>query len=457
MIDQLSYSYTPGTNRLQAVADAVATTPEDWDAEDTQFSYDGNGNVVEMLENGQPAISAITYDHRNLPVSLITRNGDVVTYRYNVGSQRIFKQVGSQTPEYYIMDGDQTVAVVKDGVVEYWNILANGVVGRRDAAGSKFYYLKDYLGSTRAVVNSSGTVVEAHDYYPLGLLMPGRDYLSGVRTKELFTGKERDSETGLDYFGARYYWAPGGRWWSVDPLWDKYPSLSPYTYAANSPVVLYDPDGQIIGTISGLIVSTIAGAVNAYVNNGDVLSRAVEGGTAGLVTGAVIDLAAATGGGSLVVMGLAGVAGGALGGATGDVAGQIVYNIGEGQNLSQAAENVSLNQTIEKAKTGAVLGGVSAGVGVGVGKVLSAAAKTTKTVQATMSQNINTTAQTLNKMGASQSAINTAVGKIVQGMGQAGKNTANTVLQVKVMTTVMTDAALNASQSQKKEDKDKDD
>ncbi|GEM_PF-5550407 len=49
--------------------------------------------------------------------------------------------------------------------------------------------------------------------YPFGLLMPGRDYQSGERTKELFTGKERDGETELDYFGARYYWAAGGRWW----------------------------------------------------------------------------------------------------------------------------------------------------------------------------------------------------------------------------------------------------
>ncbi len=80
---------------MQSVADAVAATTEDWDAEDTQFSYDGNGNVVEMLENGQPAISSIQYDHRNLPVSLINRNGDVVTYRYNASGQRIYKKIGS--------------------------------------------------------------------------------------------------------------------------------------------------------------------------------------------------------------------------------------------------------------------------------------------------------------------------------------------------------------------------
>ncbi|RMF56106.1 MAG: hypothetical protein D6748_14235 [Calditrichaeota bacterium] len=73
-LDNLTYSYIAGTNKLQSVTDAVSTTPEDLDAEDTKFGYDGNGNVVEMLEIGQPAISSITYDYRNLPVSLVNRN-----------------------------------------------------------------------------------------------------------------------------------------------------------------------------------------------------------------------------------------------------------------------------------------------------------------------------------------------------------------------------------------------
>ena len=72
-----------------------------------------------MLENGQPVISAITYDHRSLPVSLINRKGEVVTYRYNASGQRINKQVGSQIPEYYLLYGEQTVAVYGKGAVEY--------------------------------------------------------------------------------------------------------------------------------------------------------------------------------------------------------------------------------------------------------------------------------------------------------------------------------------------------
>ena len=65
------------------------------------------------------------------------------------------------------------------------------------------------------------------------------------------TGKERDEETGYGYFGARYMdHELMTMWLSVDPLADKYPSLSPYAYCAWNPVKLVDPDGRIIDTIS---------------------------------------------------------------------------------------------------------------------------------------------------------------------------------------------------------------
>ncbi|HRE42308.1 MAG TPA: RHS repeat-associated core domain-containing protein, partial [Ignavibacteria bacterium] len=59
-----------------------------------------------------------------------------------------------------------------------------------------------------------------------------------------FTGKERDKESGYDYFGARYYNSRIGRWGQVEPLLDKYVSFSPYCYGLNSPMVLKDVDGR---------------------------------------------------------------------------------------------------------------------------------------------------------------------------------------------------------------------
>ena len=62
-----------------------------------------------------------------------------------------------------------------------------------------------------------------------------------------FSAKEKDSETGLSYFGSRYYSSDLGIWLSVDPMASKYPSLSPYVYCADNPVKLVDPDGEEYG------------------------------------------------------------------------------------------------------------------------------------------------------------------------------------------------------------------
>jgi RHS repeat-associated protein len=62
-----------------------------------------------------------------------------------------------------------------------------------------------------------------------------------------FNGKEKDYESGFHYYGARYYWSELlTGWLSVDPLADKYPSISPYAYCTWNPVKLIDPDGKDI-------------------------------------------------------------------------------------------------------------------------------------------------------------------------------------------------------------------
>ena len=61
-----------------------------------------------------------------------------------------------------------------------------------------------------------------------------------------FSAKEKDAETGLSYFGSRYYSSDLSLWLSVDPMSDKYPSLSPYVYCADNPVKLVDPNGEEI-------------------------------------------------------------------------------------------------------------------------------------------------------------------------------------------------------------------
>ena len=59
-----------------------------------------------------------------------------------------------------------------------------------------------------------------------------------------FSAKEKDFETGLSYFGSRYYSSDLSVWLSVDPMAGKYPSLSPYVYCYNNPILIKDPNGQ---------------------------------------------------------------------------------------------------------------------------------------------------------------------------------------------------------------------
>jgi RHS repeat-associated protein len=158
------------------------------------------------------------------------------------------------------MDGSVPTALTTNTgtPITHWNIIANGqVVGRYEGATKKYYW-SDHLGSTRVVVDNAGTVLQADDYYPFGLKMPGRSFVSGALAKEGFTSKERDSETGLDYFGARYYMPALGRWGVVDPLAESYPGWSAYNFVMNNPTFLVDPNGlepnkRQAGTLNQLI------------------------------------------------------------------------------------------------------------------------------------------------------------------------------------------------------------
>jgi len=109
-----------------------------------------------------------------------------------------------------------------------------------------FYYLTDHLGSVRVTVNEQGDPVGWDDYYPFGLVMPGRSSNSGNPNDNYkYTGHELDNEANLDlyYAGARYLDPVLGRWLSVDPYAAKFPNLSPYNYSFNNPINFYDPNG----------------------------------------------------------------------------------------------------------------------------------------------------------------------------------------------------------------------
>jgi RHS repeat-associated protein len=117
------------------------------------------------------------------------------------------------------------------------------------------YYHLDPLGSVRAVTSQGGQVVERHDYLPFGEEWCGTQPCgaSGGQPKH-FTGKERDVETGLDYFGARYYASQLGRFTTLDPVYTwQDNSVDPqrwnrYAYVRNNPLKHIDPDGRVLET-----------------------------------------------------------------------------------------------------------------------------------------------------------------------------------------------------------------
>ena len=87
----------------------------------------------------------------------------------------------------------------------------------------------------------------------------------GTFLRFAFAGKEKDSETGLSYFGARYYDADlTTGWLSVDPMADKYPSMSPYNYCAGNPVKLVDPEGEEIYYKENGVLYTYKSIGNKY-------------------------------------------------------------------------------------------------------------------------------------------------------------------------------------------------
>jgi RHS repeat-associated protein len=109
---------------------------------------------------------------------------------------------------------------------------------------NRYFYHGDHLGSSSWITDGAGDVNQYLAYMPFGEQFIDQRGSTGHDIRFKFTGKERDSKTGYTYFGARYYDSELSVWLSVDPLADKYPSMSPFMYTAGNPVMLVDPDGM---------------------------------------------------------------------------------------------------------------------------------------------------------------------------------------------------------------------
>ncbi|WP_291528811.1 DUF6443 domain-containing protein [Bacteroides sp. UBA939] len=409
-----------------------------------EYVYDKNGNLTKDLNKG---ISNISYNALNLPRSLTISNtfGSATnTYVYAADGRKVSTHISGKGTDYcgnVIYENDALKRILFDG----------GYI----EGGTYYFYLTDHQGNVRVVANASGTVVQSNHYYPFGM-----SFTEGTQTSSQpykYSGKELDTQKGLNWYDsqARMYDPALGRFTTMDPLAEEYYSWSSYSYCLNNPVKFVDPDGKFVGTVIGGIFGGIAGGYRAYKEGRNVLAGAAEGAVSGAITGATVDLAVgsavATGGGSLIVLGIgaaAGGIGGAGGAIVGDVVGQVVEQIFESpkENIEISTENFS-NKAVNGAIAGAV-GGVASGIAGNLGKM---ATTSTKSIQQTMSNNINSTATVLGKMGASAGTTGAAVNQITKGMGEVGKNTTNSIWKINAGTSSITEFSLKITEDEWKQ------
>jgi len=125
----------------------------------------------------------------------------------------------------------------------YGHYKNGGATGGTTGADFLYFYHPDHLGSTSYVTDGSGEVYQHMEYFAFGETFI-EEHSNTERTPYLFSGKELDDETGLYYFGARYYDPRTSIWQSVDPLAEKTGGWSPYNYGFNNPLKMVDPDGK---------------------------------------------------------------------------------------------------------------------------------------------------------------------------------------------------------------------
>lgn len=128
-------------------------------------------------------------------------------------------------------------------------LIDGGYITFNDTIPKYHYYLKDHLGNNSVVVNIDGTVEQVNHYYPFGGLF-GESTGGSVQWYK-YNGKEFDRTHGLDWYdyGARFMSPDIGRFTTIDPLAEKYYSLSPYVYCLNNPINAIDKDGRYVESI----------------------------------------------------------------------------------------------------------------------------------------------------------------------------------------------------------------
>jgi RHS repeat-associated protein len=249
-IDDLEYTYDSG-NRLLKVKDNTGNPSGFKEGVYTgAFIYDNYGNLTQDKNKG---ITAITYNHLNLPKKIEFGSTDGITYLYNANGQKIKKTV---------VNSPSVSTVNYQGGFHYENGLlkfiatAEGYVNVTTRGYNYVYNYTDHLGNIRlsytknTLAGNPPVIVEENNYYPFGLKQKGYEPPPAYATsyKYKYNGKEFQDELGLNVYdyGNRNYQPDLGRFFNIDKFTEKYYNLTTYQYGANNPILYNDIKGDSI-------------------------------------------------------------------------------------------------------------------------------------------------------------------------------------------------------------------
>ncbi|MHA4894145.1 RHS repeat domain-containing protein [Pedobacter sp. PWIIR3] len=277
VMDQLGYSYNRDgsgrlvNNKLSQLTDATPGTPNTGELDgQSNYGYDGIGNLIGDTKEGITAIEWSVYGK----IRSITKSSGNISYSYDPSGNRVSKLSGGITT-WYVRDAQGNALGVYDntGSVTNWReqqLYGSSRIGMwrpelniGSAAGSSIwntankrnYELSNHLGNVLAVITETRTltgglqeptIVSAQDYYPFGMVQPGRSVTTSAY-RYGFNGKENDNEVkgtaNQQDYGMRIYDPRVAKFLSVDPISRNYPELTPYQFASNSPLQAVDLDG----------------------------------------------------------------------------------------------------------------------------------------------------------------------------------------------------------------------
>jgi RHS repeat-associated protein len=163
-----------------------------------------------------------------------------IRYRYDALGRRISRYVaGGKENTKFTYDGNDVVLDDNSGVfTKYQNGLGIDNKLKMVTNGVSKYFLQDHLGSTTALTNSSGGVIESAAYDSFG------NATGNLSTRYQFTGREYDNAIGLTYYRARWYSSELGRFVSEDPIGFAGGDVNLYAYVGNNPLRFVDPSGN---------------------------------------------------------------------------------------------------------------------------------------------------------------------------------------------------------------------